>query len=167
MRRSRSSRKHNLSPWQSAWPVTSVKFNSNIFALKFHIILPSNCTKYTLNFQNFRGSMLPDTLRCSHLRRSLGPSPRWFAPYEPALLKWAYLLRLAHSTINSLGVKKLSLLNVVITELEVAPPLARYCTAVYWAVATMTSTGYGDVHGHNLVEMGKGKPRKSARLIEV
>ncbi|XP_044173366.1 LOW QUALITY PROTEIN: uncharacterized protein LOC114949688 [Acropora millepora] len=38
-------------------------------------------------------------------------------------------------------------------ELEVAPPLTRYCTAVYWAVATMTSTGYGDVHGHNLVEM--------------
>ncbi|XP_074616516.1 uncharacterized protein LOC141875947 [Acropora palmata] len=38
-------------------------------------------------------------------------------------------------------------------ELEVAPPLARYSTAVYWAVATMTSTGYGDVHGHNLVEM--------------
>lgn len=59
------------------------------------------------------------------------------------------------------------MLNVVITELEVAPPLARYCTSVYWAVATMTSTGYGDVHGHNLVEMGKGKSRKSARLIEV
>ena len=36
-----------------------------------------------------------------------------------------------------------------------APALTRYCTAVYWVVATMTSTGYGDIHGDNSYEMGE------------
>ncbi|XP_058949071.2 uncharacterized protein [Pocillopora verrucosa] len=34
-----------------------------------------------------------------------------------------------------------------------APALSRYCTAVYWVVATMTSTGYGDIHGDSSSEM--------------
>ncbi|KAJ7372501.1 hypothetical protein OS493_019010 [Desmophyllum pertusum] len=34
-----------------------------------------------------------------------------------------------------------------------SPALSRYCTAVYWVVATMTSTGYGDIHGDNSLEM--------------
>lgn len=42
-----------------------------------------------------------------------------------------------------------------ISELLASPALDRYCTAVYWVVATMTSTGYGDIHGDNLLEMGK------------
>ena len=36
-----------------------------------------------------------------------------------------------------------------------APPLHRYCTAGYWVVATMTSTGYGDIHGDSNSEMGE------------
>jgi len=42
-----------------------------------------------------------------------------------------------------------------ISELLSSPALDRYCTAVYWVVATMTSTGYGDIHGVNLLEMGR------------
>jgi len=38
-------------------------------------------------------------------------------------------------------------------ELLNSPPLPRYCTAVYWVLATMTSTGYGDIHGDNFQEM--------------
>ena len=44
---------------------------------------------------------------------------------------------------------------VNISDLLDAPALSRYCTAVYWVVATMTSTGYGDIHGGNSYEMGK------------
>ena len=42
-----------------------------------------------------------------------------------------------------------------VTELLNSPPLDRYSTAVYWVLATMTSTGYGDIHGHNFMEMGR------------
>ncbi|XP_068721896.1 uncharacterized protein [Montipora capricornis] len=38
-------------------------------------------------------------------------------------------------------------------EMIAAPGLARYCTAAYWVVATMTSTGYGDIHADNTFEM--------------
>ena len=38
-----------------------------------------------------------------------------------------------------------------------APALSRYCTAAYWVVATMTSTGYGDIHGDSSLEMGEDK----------
>jgi len=42
-----------------------------------------------------------------------------------------------------------------ISDLLDSPPLPRYCTAVYWVLTTMTSTGYGDIHGDNFLEMGK------------
>ncbi|XP_068721829.1 uncharacterized protein [Montipora capricornis] len=38
-------------------------------------------------------------------------------------------------------------------DLVVAPAFSRYCASVYWVVATMTSTGYGDIHAHNTFEM--------------
>ncbi|CAH1786243.1 unnamed protein product [Owenia fusiformis] len=33
------------------------------------------------------------------------------------------------------------------------PPMQKYCDCVYWTVATMTSTGYGDIHAYSLLEM--------------
>ena len=43
----------------------------------------------------------------------------------------------------------------LITDLVKESPMMLYCTSVYWVVATMTSTGYGDVHADNNIEMGE------------
>ena len=44
---------------------------------------------------------------------------------------------------------------IILLTTESTRPIDRYCDSLYWTVATMTSTGYGDLHPTNTSEMSK------------